>query len=765
MEIIDPIGHHELLIVIVQLTVLLFVARVLGETFSSIGQPAVVGELLAGVLLGPSLLGFVAPGIYESLFVVSESQFHLLEIISWLGLIMLLLVTGLETDIDLVISKGKTAVFLSLGGILVPFTTGFALGWFLPSEFIVSADHRLVFSLFIATAMSISAIPVIAKILLELDVIRRDIGQLILAAGMVDDTIGWILLATVAGLARTGVVDLGSAVVTVLSVLVFLGAAFTIGRRLIADTIRWVDNAIGSDIALLSTVMLFVLAAGALTQYMGLEAILGAFVVGVLVGQVKRFTYQVRHILETMTLAVFAPLFFAIAGLRMDLATLADPLVFGVGFVVLAVACVGKFGGIMGVSGLAGLSKWEGITIGGGMNARGAMEIIVATIGLGLGILTTSMYSIIVMVAIVTSLMAPAIMRWSIPKIEMGAAERQRIEREAYLQDSFVNNLNRVLLPTRGTVDTQYAARLISPLLRNLQADLDLLCVTSSDGSGRTQTGFRGRVRRFASRMRELSRTDTRSGARSHPETDDLEGRSDSEEIGRVFSRVEQRLGPVAGETRRLVRESDGSPAESILETATSGYDLVVLGERTLERSPSRPLFSQTVDRVVQETPCPAMVVSTSDAVKQDPSMIDDPIDRILLPTIGTQASRHAAEVAFTIALEERALVEVVHVVASHRSDDQFVRRTPHSHELDVGNRIVDREAELGRQLGAKVVTTVTVSDDPGEELVEIADRTDADVVMMGSNTRPMTQRAFFGPNVEYVLTNAPCPVVVLSSP
>ncbi|AHG02269.1 hypothetical protein HALLA_20420 (plasmid) [Halostagnicola larsenii XH-48] len=759
MEIIEPIGHHELLLVIVQLTVLLFVARVLGETFSSIGQPAVVGELLAGVLLGPSLLGFVAPGVYESLFVVSESQFHLLEIISWLGLIMLLLVTGLETDIDLVISKGKTAVFLSLGGILVPFATGFALGWFLPSEFIVSADHRLVFSLFIATAMSISAIPVIAKILLELDVIRRDIGQLILAAGMVDDTIGWILLATVAGLARTGVADLGSAAVTIFSVLVFLGAAFTIGRRLIAETIRWVDNAIGSDIALLSTVMVFALAAGALTQYMGLEAILGAFVVGVLVGQVKRFTFQVRHVFETMTLAIFAPLFFAIAGLRMDLATLADPLVFGVGLVVLAVACVGKFGGIMGVSGLAGLSKWEGITIGGGMNARGAMEIIVATIGLGLGILTTSMYSIIVMVAIVTSLMAPAIMRWSIPKIEMGEAERQRIERERYLEDSFVNNLNRVLLPTRGTVDTQYAARLISPLLRNLQADLDLLCVTPSAESGRTHRGVRGRLGRLVARIGGRSETGTDSG------TDELEYRSDSDEIDRVFSSVERRLGPIAGETRRLVRESDGSPAESILETATGGYDLVVLGERTLERSPSRPLFSQTVDRVVQETPCPAMVVSTSDAVKQDPTSIDDPIDRILLPTIGTQTSRHAAEVAFTIALEERALVEIVHVVASHRSDDRFVRRTPRSHELDVGDRIVDREAELGRQLGAKVVTTVTVSDDPGEELVDIADRTDADVVVMGSNTRPMTQRAFFGPNVEYVLTNAPCPVVVLSSP
>src|SRR6056297_2279871 len=279
LGVIEPLGHHELLIVIAQLTVLLFVARILGEAFAAVGQPTVVGELLAGVVLGPSLLGLVAPGAYEALFAVSETQFHLLEVVSWLGLVMLLVVTGLETDIDLVVSKGRTAIVLSLGGIVVPFATGFALGWVLPAAFVAAPDQRLVFSLFVATAMSISAIPVIAKVLLELDVVRRDVGQLILAAGMVDDTIGWILLATVAGLARTGAVDLGAVATTLLSVIVFLGIAFTVGRRVVARTIRWVDDAVGSDAALLSTLMLLALAAGAVTQFLGLEAILGAFVV------------------------------------------------------------------------------------------------------------------------------------------------------------------------------------------------------------------------------------------------------------------------------------------------------------------------------------------------------------------------------------------------------------------------------------------------------------------------------------------------------
>lgn len=219
---------------------------------------------------------------------------------------MLLVVTGLETDIDLIVSKGRTAVLLSLGGIVVPFGSGFALGWFLPLEFIAAPDQRLVFSLFIATAMSISAIPVIAKVLIELDMIRRDIGQLILAAGMVDDTIGWILLATVAGLAQSGVVDVDTAVVTIISVVIFLGLAFTIGRRFVAAVVRWVDTSVGGETVMITTLMVLALAAAAITQYLGLEAILGAFVVGILVGQLKRFDHRLRHTFEVITLGVFA---------------------------------------------------------------------------------------------------------------------------------------------------------------------------------------------------------------------------------------------------------------------------------------------------------------------------------------------------------------------------------------------------------------------------------------------------------------------------
>ncbi|SEQ35055.1 cation:proton antiporter domain-containing protein [Natrinema salaciae] len=753
MAIIEPLGHHELLLVIVQLTLLLFVARALGEAFSRIGQPTVVGELFAGVLLGPSVLGLVVPGVYESLFAVSESQFHLLEVISWLGLILLLIVTGLETDIDLIVSKGRTAVILSLGGIVVPFTTGFALGWVLPVSFVASPGQRLVFSLFLGTAMSISAIPVIAKVLIELDVIRRDIGQLILAAGMVDDTIGWILLATVAGLARTGVVDIGSVATTIVSVLVFLGVSLTVGRRFVAALVRWVGTVFGSEVALVSTVIVLAFAAGAVTQYMGLEAILGAFVVGVLVGQVKRFPYELRHTLEVITLAVFAPLFFAIAGLRMDVAALFDETVFAVGLVVLGVACFGKFAGIMGASRLAGLSRWEGVTIGGGMNARGAMEIIVATVGLGAGILTTDMYSIIVAVAIATSVIAPVIMRWSIPKIEMSEDERERIEREAFLRGSFVNTLTRILLPVGGGADGRYAARLLDPLVRDRDIDLDVMCV--SDGSGASD----GRYDGFFTGLRNDRFAPTRANHGSGRPT-----AVTSDEVDRVFEPIERRLRDRRQPSRTFVRNARGTVAETILDELDAGYDLAVLGESVVGDESNESLFGTTVDRIIQGTTCPKMIVSTPFEPAASTDRADEPIDRILLPTVGTVSNRHAAEIAFTVAAAENALVEIVHVVDEPPFDDRFATRPDPSEQVRIGEQIVEREAEFGRRLDATVLTRVTISETPETEIVDLADRTDADVIVMGANMRPISRRVFLGHRVEYVVRNAPCPVTILSS-
>ncbi|ODR80111.1 hypothetical protein BG842_10975 [Haladaptatus sp. W1] len=199
--VLPPLTGEELLIFFGQLFMLLLTARALGELARMFDFPSVLGELLAGIVLGPSVLGNLAPTAFLTLFPPTPLQYHLLEAVSWLGLVMLLVITGFETDLDLIASRAGRATAIASTSIVVPFAFGFAIAWVLPLAFLADGS-RVVFSLFIATALSISAIPVIAKILLDLNVIEREISQLTIAAGMINDTVGWILLAVVAGLAR-----------------------------------------------------------------------------------------------------------------------------------------------------------------------------------------------------------------------------------------------------------------------------------------------------------------------------------------------------------------------------------------------------------------------------------------------------------------------------------------------------------------------------------------------------------------------------------
>ena len=191
--VLKGLAHHAVLLLLVQIAVLLATARFLGEIMRKLKQPPVVGELMAGVLLGPSVLGVLWPDALHALFPKDQHQADLLAAISWIGVLFLLICTGLETDLGLIKRRGKTALLISAGGIIVPFATGFALGELLPEAYLADPSARLVFSLFMAVAMSISAVPVIAKVLMDLKLIRRDIGQLILASAMTDDTVGWMV--------------------------------------------------------------------------------------------------------------------------------------------------------------------------------------------------------------------------------------------------------------------------------------------------------------------------------------------------------------------------------------------------------------------------------------------------------------------------------------------------------------------------------------------------------------------------------------------
>src|SRR5580658_7294521 len=198
METFRPLSGHAIVLVLLQLSVLLTVARLGSELVKRVGLPSVIGELAAGILVGPSFLGHFWPEAFSLLFPSDVEQAHLLEIMSWFGMILLLLLTGIETDLRLLKNLGRSAFAASLFGMAVPFAFGFGLGWWIPDSFVAQPDHRTIFALFLATAVAISAMPVIAKILIDLDLTKRNIGVVILSAGVVDDTTGWIVLSMIA---------------------------------------------------------------------------------------------------------------------------------------------------------------------------------------------------------------------------------------------------------------------------------------------------------------------------------------------------------------------------------------------------------------------------------------------------------------------------------------------------------------------------------------------------------------------------------------
>jgi Kef-type K+ transport system membrane component KefB len=329
-------------------------------------------------------------------------------------------------DIGLIRRRGMTAARISIAGIIIPLGLGVAAGLLLPSSLVPDSAQRSTFAMFLAVAMGVSAIPVIAKTLMDMKLLHRNIGQLTLSAVMVDDIVGWLLLSVVSAMAttgvRTGTVLLSIGYLAIVIACAVLIRPFVRSALRLAGTTDRANNG-GATIAVVAALVLLGAAA---TQALGLEAVFGAFVCGIVISSCGTLDLTRFAPLRSAVLYVLAPLFFATAGLRMDLTSLGRPTVLLAGIVILAAAVAGKFSGAYIGARLSRLSHWEALALGAGMNARGVIEVIIAMVGLRLGILSPEMYTIIILVAIATSLMAPPVLRLTMPRVEHTAEERLR---------------------------------------------------------------------------------------------------------------------------------------------------------------------------------------------------------------------------------------------------------------------------------------------------------------------------------------------------
>jgi Kef-type K+ transport system membrane component KefB len=334
---------HTVAIFAAELILLLFVGRALGEVLSRIGQPAIFGQLLAGVVLGPSVFGALLPHLHQAIFPATPALKSMIEAVSQIGILLLLLLTGMETNLALVNRKRRAVVSTSLAGIAVPFVCGLVLAYALPTTLIPDPATRLVTALFLGTALSISSVKIVAMVLMEVGAIRRDLGQLILATAILDDTIAWVLIAVIAGIAAHGAVSLVGAAVSIAGTFIFLLISLTVGRRAVAWAIRWSNDNLTIENPVITAILLIMLVLALSTELIGVHTALGAFVAGILVGQSPILTEHIENELRGFIIAFFSPVFFAVAGLGMDMRTLLDANLLAFTVAMVAVATVGKF--------------------------------------------------------------------------------------------------------------------------------------------------------------------------------------------------------------------------------------------------------------------------------------------------------------------------------------------------------------------------------------------------------------------------------------
>lgn len=411
MSFFQALIHDPLTRFIAQTITIITVSRMLGILAKWIRQPLVIAEICAGILLGPSLMGLFFPEATQFLF--SPDSLGVLQVVSHVGLILFMFLVGLELNPSMLKGRGHTSVVISHTSIIVPFVLGLLLAIYLYPRYSDESVPFMAFGLFLGAAMSITAFPVLARILTERKLLRTRVGAVTITCAAVDDVTAWCVLAFVVSFARaTGMLDAVKTTGMALAYILFMWWwVRPLLRRLVARVGS--PEAMSQDIVALVLVMVFV--SGWITEIIGIHALFGAFLLGAIFPKDGSFAHTLAGKLEDLVLIVLLPLFFALSGLRTQIGLLNQPSDWIVCGTVIAVACIGKFGGSAIPARMTGLTWREAGALGILMNTRGLMELIVLNIGLDLGVISPAVFTMMVLMALVTTFMTTPILRLVYP--------------------------------------------------------------------------------------------------------------------------------------------------------------------------------------------------------------------------------------------------------------------------------------------------------------------------------------------------------------
>lgn len=712
-------------ILILQIVALIVVGRGLGELMQRIGQPSVIGELLAGLLLGPSVFGWLWPEAQAMLFPPAPEQKALIDGIAQFGILLLLLLTGMETDLKLVRRVGRAAATISLAGILVPFVCGFALGQFLPESLLPHAEQRLVASLFLGTALSISSVKIVAVVVREMKFMRRNVGQIIIASAVIDDTLGWIIIAIIFSLAAKGHVDMASLAQSVIGTLAFLVISLTIGRRIVFRLIRGANDHLVSTAPVITVILLLMGGMALITDIIGVHTVLGAFVAGILVGESPILTRQIDEQLRGLISSLFMPVFFGLAGLNADLTVLKDPhLLFLTGMLVL-IASIGKFSGAFIGGELGGLTRMESLALASGMNARGSTEVIVASIGLSIGVLSQNLFTMILTMAIITTMAMPPMLRAALSRLPLGSDEKARLEREEHEEKGFVANLERLLVAVDESPNGRFASRIAGLLAGARGIPTTVLHI-----------GRQAKYQEKKSRDNESPETTVKAAAK---ETAAVEKEAEGERSNDVDV---------------TTRVKEAKVQDAIAEEARKGFGLLIVGLGNIANDEGA--FRNNITRATAEFDQPLAVVAARGRHLEQPVTSRF---RILLPISGSEHSRRGAEVAIALARATAAPLRAIYISANGST---MARRrggtVTHLQEEAVLKDVV----ALAERYNVLIDTTVRTGIAPEDAILQESRRARANLIVMGVDRVP-GERLSFGDTAAAVLKKSKMSLLFVS--
>lgn len=402
-------SHDESIRFLLQLAVLLSVALILGQSLQRYGFPAVFGEIAGGILLGPTVLGTWAPQLQSWLFPTSGSIAIGREAVVKLGLLSFLFAAGLEMNLTQIRTQRWCVLSTSLMGMLLPFAMGYGMVIWHPSLWAPTGTYQPMLPTFMGTALAISALPVIARILMDLRLQPSDLGTTILAAASLDDLVGWLLFAMIVSrVSPTAGTPNNPWVLAVLVIGVWF-MILTFGRWATQHMKPWFRGHVTGLGSLICVAMVLTFVAGAAFESLGVHSVFGAFLAGMMLAQGRKEREPVHEMVHQYAIGVFAPLYFVSIGLKINFAIHFDSLLVAL---VLLIACVGKIVGAGLGARIGGLSLRQALAVGFGMNARGAMEIVLASLALDYGMIDQRIFVGLVVMALATSLLSGPAMKW-----------------------------------------------------------------------------------------------------------------------------------------------------------------------------------------------------------------------------------------------------------------------------------------------------------------------------------------------------------------